>query len=303
MLAFLQKIIAALLSMTALFTGAFRIQWDDRMAGHDFPLIEAGEKAEGDLRVMSMNVRCEDNNGVPRVARKHLVVKEILKLRPDSLGVQEATPEWMLSLQADLPEYGSVGVARDNGKSVFRWGESCAIFYLREKLELLDHGDFWLSETPDEPSVYPGAGCNRVCTWALFRVKATGQTYLHVNTHFDNASAEARVFGARLICDRLNGIHPDTPTVLTADMNSGSYGQAYRVMTDRLPDAALTAADAVTYGTFHDCDPETNADWVLDYILCSDDVTVNVFRVVTDGIEGRFVSDHFPLYADVALPA
>lgn len=303
MLAFLQKIIAALLSVTALFSGALHIQWGDSMAGHDFPLIGAEEKAETDLRVLSVNVRCEDNNGVPRLARKHLVVKEILKVRPDAFGVQEATPEWMLTLQADLPEYGCVGAARDNGKSVFRRGESCAIFYLKDVLELLDHGDFWLSETPDEPSIYPGAGCNRVCTWALFRVKATGQTYLHVNSHFDNASYEARAYGASLICGWLDEHYPDTPTVMTVDMNSGAYGQAYHTMTEKLADASLTAADARTYGTFHECDPEANADWVLDYILCSGDIGVNVFRVVTDGIEGRFVSDHFPLYADVALPA
>ena len=301
MLAWMQKLIAMLLSITALFSAAFHIPWGDGMQGHEFPLIEATQKADGDVRVMSVNVRCEDNNGVPRVSRKHLVIKEILKLAPDSFGVQEATPEWMASLTADLPTYGCVGVARDNGRSVARIGESCAVFYLKEKLELLDHGDFWLSETPETPSLYPGAGCNRLCTWALFRVKATGAEYLHLNSHFDNVSAEARAFGARQICEFINSRFKNVPTVFTADLNSTEGGGAYRIMTQLLADARYTAADSVGWGTFHECTPETYGEYVLDYIFCSPDITANVFRTVTDGIEGRFISDHFPLYADLTV--
>ncbi len=302
MTAWLQKLIAMILSLTSLFTAAFNIQWKDSMDGHEFPLISAEEKAEGDIRVMSFNVRCEDNNGEPRITRKNLGVKEILNVKPDSLGVQEATPEWMSYLKTALPEYGCVGVARDNGSSLFPIGESTAIFYLKEKLMLLDHGDFWLSETPEEPSIYPGAGCNRICTWALFQHKETNVQYLHVNTHLDNASFEARTFAANQICNWLKANYRYIPVLFTADLNTGESGDAYRIMTENLTDTRYTAADSVGYGTFHDCEPESAENWILDYILCSPTVTVNVFRTVTDGIEGRFVSDHFPIYADVTVP-
>lgn len=302
MLTWLQKLIAMLLSVTALFTNAFQISWGDSMKGHDFPLIAAEEKAAGDIRVMSFNVRCEDNNGVPRISRKHLAVKEILRIRPDSLGVQEATPEWMSYLDSALPEYGSVGAARDNGRSVFRLGESSAIFYRKDALALLDHGDFWLSETPDKPSIYPGAGCNRICTWALLREKATGVTYLHVNSHFDNLSYEARTYGANLISNWIKENYPRMPVVFTADMNSSELSDAYRIMTEALRDTRYTAADAEAYGTFHMCAPESAENRVLDYILCSPEIDANAYRTVTDGIEGRFVSDHFPIYADLSIP-
>ena len=302
MLAWLQKLIATLLSVTALFTNTFHISWGDSMKGHDFPMIVAGEKAEGEIRTASFNVRCADNNGVPGIFRKHLAVKEILKMRPDSLGVQEATPAWMLYLKATLPTYDCVGVARDNGKSTFRRGESCAIFYLKETLELLDHGDFWLSETPDEPSLYPGAGCRRICTWALFRIIGTDVTYLHVNSHFDNVSDEARVYGANQISDWIKERFGQTPVIFTADMNSSERGEAYRIMTESLPDARYTAAHAEAYGTFHAREPENNETTVLDYILCSPMIGVTAYRTVTDGIEGRFSSDHFPVYADLSIP-
>ena len=298
----LQKWIALLLSMiAALSLGG--VTWKDAMAGHDFPVITPETKAEGDLRVMSFNVRCEDVNGTPAALRRGIVAREILKVAPDVLGAQEATPTWMTSLQSLLPAYGCVGVARDNGKTVARQGESCPIFYLKEKYDLLDHGDFWLSDTPDKPSYGPNAGCRRVCTWALLQEKETKALFAHVNTHLDNASEEARVLGARMIVDFIGQRFPKTiPVVFTADLNSSQDEQAYRIMAEKLTDANTAAADSVAYPTWHDGNPGENSFWPLDYVMCSSNVAVNAFRTVTDGIDGRLVSDHFPIYADMTIP-
>ena len=297
----LQKWIALLLSMiAALSLGG--IKWKDSMAGYEFPLIPPAEKAAEDVRVMSFNVRCADVNGTPAALRRDIVAREILKVMPDTLGAQEATPEWMAALQALLPAYGCVGVARDNGREVARKGESSPIFYRKDKFELLDHGDFWLSDTPDEPSFGPGAGCRRVCTWALLQNKETEAIFAHVNTHLDNASAEARKLGAEMIRDFIGErFSRSTPVVFTADLNSTERGDAYRVMTETLRDADYAAADSVAYPTFHNGRPGED-DYSLDYVMCSANVTVNAFRTVTDGIDGRLVSDHFPIYADVTLP-
>ena len=300
--AFLQKLVSLFLSIAtalSLLCGG----WRDSMAGREFPIISPTEKAGADVRVMSFNVRCTDVNGVPQALRTHLVLKEILAVQPDSFGVQEATPEWMAALQAGLPAYASVGVARDNGGSALRVGESCAIFYLKEKYELLDNGDFWLSETPDEPSYGPGAACRRVCTWAVLRDRGTDAFYAHVNTHLDNDSEEARVFGARMICDFIREELPSAaPVLFTADLNAIEGERAYAEMTSLLTDAAYAAADAAVYPTWHDGDPGRNSFVSLDYVMCSPSVTVNVFRTVTEGVDERLVSDHFPIYADVTLP-
>ena len=279
------------------------VQWKDGMAGREFPRIAPTVKEADDLRVMSFNVRCEDVNGTPAALRRQIVVREILKVAPDVLGVQEATPTWMAALQSMLPAYGSVGVARDNGRTVARQGESCPIFYLKEKYELLEHGDFWLSDTPDKPSFGPGAGCRRVCTWALLQEKATEAIFVHVNTHLDNGSEPARVQGAQQIVSFLKDrFAKSIPVVFTADLNSGEEDAAYRIMTEALTDTNFAAADSVAFPTWHDGNPGENSFWTLDYVLCSANVTANVFRTVTDGIDGRLVSDHFPIYADVTLP-
>ncbi|MBQ7549057.1 MAG: endonuclease/exonuclease/phosphatase family protein [Clostridia bacterium] len=298
---FLQKIISLFLTVTAALSVSC-IQWKDGMAGHDFPIIAPTQKAEGDVRVMSFNVRCNDVNDVPRILRRDLVVREILKVKPDTLGVQEATPEWMAYLKFMLPAYGCVGLSRDNGKTVFRKGEASAIFYLKERYDLVDHGDFWISDTPDVPSYGPGASCRRICTWVLLRDKGTGAEFAHVNTHLDDSSEEARILGAHMIVDFINERFGETtPVVFTADLNSIESEDTYRIMTGLLEDASKTAADSVSFPTWHDGDPGENSLWTLDYVMCSADVTVNTFRTVTDGIKGRLVSDHFPVYADVTI--
>ncbi len=300
----IQKLIALLLSITAFFSAAAGEKLGDSMAGHDYPAIAPTEKADEDVRVMSFNIRNTDVNGVPAPMRRDLVVREILAIRPDSFGVQEATVTWMASLRSLLPEYASVGVARDNGLTLAGIGEYGAVFYLREKYELLDHGDFWLSDTPDKPSYGPGAAYRRICTWAVLKNKETSAIYAHVNTHLDNTSAEAREAGARQITEFIGSrFSSAVPVVFTADMNTGEGSVPYRIMTGTLLDARYAAADSEGTDTYHNCTPEDKPVVILDYVMCSKNIAVNVFRVVTDGVDGRFVSDHFPIYADLRLPA
>ena len=300
---FLQKLIALLLSMAALFSGAFGTNWADTMAGHDVPLIEARAQAEGTVRVVSFNVRNADLNGVPAVLRRSPAVRQLKELRPDSFGLQEVTITWLTALKAAFPEYGCVGVARDNGLEVFGVGEYCPIFYLKETYNLVQSGNFWLSDTPNEPSYGPGAACRRICTWAVLQNKETQQLYMHVNTHFDHVSEEARKAAAEQICAWWEKDYNTMPTVFTADLNSTEKGSAYRTLSGTLTDTRLSAPDSVYCPTYHNCSADRSTWVTLDHIFCSADIAPQVFRVVTTGVDNRFVSDHFPLYADVTVPA
>ena len=40
-------------------------------------------------------------------------------------------------------------------------------------------------------------------------------------------------------------------------------------------------------------------DYISDYVLYNEKFEAKTFRVVTTGIDGRFVSDHFLIYADL----
>ena len=98
------------------------------------------------MKIMSFNLLCGGPGHRNWPARTPLVVRTIYNADPDLLGVQEAHIGWMNALRACLPDYESVGVGRDDGKEA---GEFSAVFYKKDKFELLDAGSFWLSETPE----------------------------------------------------------------------------------------------------------------------------------------------------------
>ncbi|MCR5041487.1 MAG: endonuclease/exonuclease/phosphatase family protein [Clostridia bacterium] len=278
------------------------IPYADTYSAHDFELIPPAEKPDGAARIMSFNIRCSDVRGVPASQRASIVTGQIISVKPDSAGIQEATGELMDTLKKKLTDYAWVGLDRESGKPADTYGgEACPIFYLKDKYELLEHGDFWLSETPDEPSIALNAACKRICTWAKLKDRGTGSVYVHVNTHYDHVSSPARVFGANMVTAFINDNFAELPVVFTADMNDSVGSDAYAVMISSLRDARFEAADSVPYGTFHACSPETHAGYFIDFVLCSEDIEILTYRTVTDGIDGRFVSDHFPIYADIVL--
>ena len=42
-------------------------------------------------------------------------------------------------------------------------------------------------------------------------------------------------------------------------------------------------------------------DDVIDYVMINDGFKALTYRVVNEGIDGRFVSDHYPIYADIVI--
>lgn len=291
-----RKIIGLFLAVSAAFGTVF--PYADAYKEGTFPIIGVEEKAEDTVRVMSFNVRYADVNGVPASSRRLLVQEEILRVAPDSLGVQEANPAWLFWLRM-LPQYGIVGECRDG-----KWkGEACPVLYNRQKYKLVDHDTFWLSETPDEVSYGWDAACRRTCTWALLENRQDGTRYAHVNTHFDNSGATAIRESAKMVSAFIAEHFDGVPVVFTADLNAQPGSAGYGIMTETLSDARMTAPDCSdecrSLYTFHDGDPEGDSLEMIDYILCGDGVTALSYRTVTEGVNGRFVSDHFPIYADV----
>ena len=84
-------------------------------------------------------------------------------------------------------------------------------------------------------------------------------------------------------------------------MNVRQGTDAYKQMVDSgaLVDSKFLAPDTMDYLTYHDCSPSTHANSIIDYIMVNDKFAQQTYRVVTEGYDGRYVSDHFPLYCDM----
>lgn len=296
----MKRIMVFALAIFALFTNSTGKGNTDYCGDYDFPRIAAERQAPCTLRVMSFNIRSGGVNGNTTYDRITIGESQIFEIMPDSFGLQEATNVWMVALDERLTMYDWVGCEINNGGDVLKSGYANPIFYLKYKFQLLDSGNFWLSDTPDVPSIGADASMNRLCTWAKLKNRLTGQVYVHVNSHFDHVSEAARVQGGQIVTRYIEENFSDVPVVFTADMNTTDKGEAYATMTQNLTDTRLAAKDCVAYGTFHGGhDPSQKADYYIDFVLCSDDFDVVAHRTVTKGFNNRFTSDHFPIYADL----
>ena len=123
----------------------------------------------------------------------------------------------MATYRKKLPEYAYVlGPGAGKGAS----HEFNAIFFDPARLELLDSGGFWLSETPDRYSSAWLASVVRSATWAKFESPSAGLSFLHLNTHLDHLSSLARAKGSALIVRKITELwEDDLPTVVTGDFN------------------------------------------------------------------------------------
>jgi hypothetical protein len=73
----------------------------------DWPdVIEDFEpKSEDTLRIMSFNIRCTNVGRDTWEDRIGIVTDTMVISNADSIGVQEATPEWMVTLKETLTDY------------------------------------------------------------------------------------------------------------------------------------------------------------------------------------------------------
>ena len=186
-----------------------------------FGATSCAEKTS-EIKVMSYNVRMNSSPASDGDNfwdfRKHASITMINEEQPTVFGVQEATASQMEYLVENLPDYGHIGVGREDGISK---GEHMSIFYRKDQVELLDGGTFWLSETPEEPTKGWDAACKRSCTWTKMRMKDSGKEFAYINTHLDHVGKVAQREGLALICKRFAEIVPvGMPAFLTADFNA-----------------------------------------------------------------------------------
>ncbi len=252
------------------------------------------------MKIMSFNIRCGDVGDDPWYSRIDIVSQTMLESDADTIGVQEATPKWMDALRESVGnKYAYIGVGREDGKNE---GEYTAIFYLKDKYTLIDYNNFWISETPDVPSKGWDSACTRVCTWGIFENKETKKRFMHINTHFDHIGVVARRKSVEMIIEKAKSL-PNMPVVFTADMNviEGTENYLQFVNSDYFMDTKYIAPDTMSYCTYHDTEPENHVDEVIDYVMVNDKWDVQKYCVMTEGIDGRFVSDHYPIYAELTI--
>ncbi len=259
-----------------------------------FMLPMAAQDDEG-IKVMSYNIRTgEAKDGTNSWGLRYPATAEMIKdQKPDVFGVQEAMSYQILFIEDNMRDYKGVGVGRENGK---KEGEHMSIFWNRKTMSMLDWGTFWLSETPDKPSMGWDAACKRTATWALMKDKKTGNRFYFVNTHLDHVGTEARRNGLQLILDRVAKINKDgLPLVLVGDFNVTPDDKALAPLEGKMESARAVAKTTDNVGTYNNWGKASD---VIDHIYITGFSSCPEFRTVTKKYSDRkFVSDHYPVTA------
>jgi endonuclease/exonuclease/phosphatase family metal-dependent hydrolase len=255
---------------------------------------------EHTLKVMTLNVRQPDQDDGPNSweFRRDALVDTLLEADPDLIGTQE-----LFTLQADYilakaPVYGWFGAGR--------FGDSrdkhVGIFYRKDRLRVMEHGDFWLSETPEIPGsssweiIRP-----RQVTWGRFET-AAGEQFHHFNTHFPyhKVEEEARRQTACLLKSRIGSFNP---VLITADFNSRAGGEIHQMLTADFEDAWI-AADSRSgpEGTLNGFGKLTGSRRI-DWILYRAPWRVSCAETLSAAPKGIYPSDHFPVVAAFEISA
>ena len=102
------------------------------------------------LRVMSYNIRlgvAKDSSNRWDI-RKPATPAMLDAIRPAVFGVQEAYDFQVDYILKNCPRFKAVGVGREDG---VHEGEHMSVFYDTTRINLLDWGNYWLSEHPESP--------------------------------------------------------------------------------------------------------------------------------------------------------
>ena len=219
---------------------------------------------------------------------------------------QETLHNQLEDLKSRLPEYGVIGVGREDGKEK---GEYSPVWYKKDRFSLQSSGYFWLSETPDVAGSkgWDGA-CERIATWAIFKDKYTNNAVFFINTHLDHQGVVARREGVNLLFQKINEYSLGMPVICTGDFNSSPDSDVIAHITDAKNDNHLTDSrnvSPVVYGpawSWHDFGALSYSQRpLLDYVFVRGGLKVNRYGVLAEDENGMYLSDHAPVLVNVSF--
>jgi endonuclease/exonuclease/phosphatase family metal-dependent hydrolase len=240
--------------------------------------------------------------------RKDDLLAYVLSERPGVFCIQEGLHHQVGFLKEGQAGFDVRGVGRDDGTTK---GEYSAVFFDTLRFSPLRHGTFWLSPSPDTPSVGWDAALPRIVTWVHLRDGATDRNFVVFNTHFDHRGTVAREQSAHLLRMKVREIAGTTPAIVTGDFNAEETERPYQVLlspegsSPRLVDTRSISrmppqGPSTTFTGFEIS--EAGAANRIDYIFVSEGVHVQNHRTIPARRSSGYLSDHLPVVADILLP-
>ena len=249
------------------------------------------------MKIVTFNLRCDPPvDGVNSFAhRKGAILDKIEAEAPDIIGFQECRPHMQAFLEAHLRGYALHGRQRGG-----EWSESNPIAFREDRFALIGLETQWLSPTPFIPgSRYEiQSDCPRVFTHMLLEPRAGGEPIHVINTHLDHVSQQARLLGARHLIHHMLSALADRPypLLLMGDFNAFPDETCIHELLNQELLQLVDETEGVEH-SFHGYG--TVEQPRIDYILSRDFARILPVQAWTDEARGVYLSDHYPVMAQL----
>lgn len=263
------------------------------------------------IRVMSFNVRSDDDPDHLWARRRGWVVSMMRFHHPDLIGLQEPDSDQIADLSIALKDYGIFkGICLQDKEM----GSHDPILYRKSRFTLLDSGFFFLSDTPEVPGLGWDAKFPRGVCWVKLKDKRTLKVFYFFNTHFDYHGRHARDESALLLREKISAISGKCPFIVAGDFNlfpDLGGEKTYEILTQKqLHKEGRPLIDAHKVCHFPHHGPtgswsgfkEAGQPGIKpDYIFVDHYIEVLTHGILADTFDGQFPSDHLPVVADLAF--
>ena len=188
-----------------------------------------------EIAVATYNVRVktagDDAKGNGWDRRRRPITRDVIrKYNFDIFGVQEPFSTQLDDMYADLSgTYDYFGWS-DNDKNNLNGNISNkdhhfeAVFYKKNRFQLLDKGRFWLAPGYTMPNNINegswGGGKAKVCVWGKFIDKTNGEMFFLFNTHFFGANSITKEQSAIHVLPKMRSIAGNDKIIFMGDLNS-----------------------------------------------------------------------------------
>ena len=241
-----------------------------------------------ELKLISFNIRCcDDKDGHSIPERSPRLAEVTKKYDADIIAFQEFTVPWEKEIEKFYPEYEMFNKYRSVSEL-----EGAPILWKKGEFELLDKGNFWLSDTPEVESrgwdeLY---NCWRMCEYVILKHIKSGKVFTHMNTHYGFGD-KGQVASSKLIYEYSQKISPN-PTFVTGDFNMTPESLGYGEMIKHFTDVnSVTANDRRT--TYHGYGRANDSH--IDFCFVDGNIKPVDYKMIDEMVDGKYPSDHYGL--------
>ncbi|MCM1259344.1 MAG: endonuclease/exonuclease/phosphatase family protein [Prevotella sp.] len=261
--------------------------------------IQSVDYTDGTYKLMTYNIKTYMPKAIEMENeywhnRKRHILAQIEQASPDILCLQEVRTNQYDDLLKTLKSYQSIYYHRkfDDFNP-----EGLAIFYRSDRFELESTNQFWLSDTPDTPSIGWNSHYERFCIFIHLTEISTQQSFWICNTHLDYAKEKIRQKSLDLIDEQL----AQSPSFILGDFNFQEGSNDYQYATQLFLDAkyeALITRDAPTFNNYGSPTPVTICDYIFIKNNC---FQVEFYNVLNEVFDGQYASDHYAVIIQAHL--